>query len=533
MKKFASLLLSILLLASCVGCSMPGIGDDSGIATTEKAQTVIPDDTYNALENEFDSPSETAIDTEAMTGPFPVTTSDPGYVNAPIEITANFHGETVKILYGKDAVRNEFDLNETGEIVDDAIYCRNLTVEDILNVKFEWTGRSANGTQAIEYFKFASATCAAGEGFDLYAATRRAMSQMLTSGLLQDFNLIENGYINLSRPWYYVDAMREDLTIGGANFLAVGDISANAVLQTNVIFYNMGLAKMFGKTDPVTLVLEGRWTLDALIELSSDVYVDKDKSGSKTAADDYGFTQISYLDNDAFYSGSDMKFMIADPTGEGYVKFADDLTSVKAGDLSAKLFAFLDAPSSYVESALSAGADYSIPFKEDRALFCHGMLALADTTAFDFEHGILPIPKYDLNQEQYVTTLSDKAVYWGIGNYLFVGRSLMSSAVIEAMSTFGYRDVTPAIFENVMKMRFSDSKAGGKADMFELILKSVRIDLGKFLQESRKEVTFFAQCVSFSADKWGAELKQVSSLLTKCESELNNSIAYAIEEQQK
>ena len=531
--RLTSILLVLLLLTSLFGCSMPGIGTDSGEGTEKKPAATVPEDVFLEETTSVDG-VELETETEFLgpfTEPVPVTTPEPGYIANPIEFTVNFHGEAVKVLYGNDADRNEFDLNETGEIVDDAIYLRNLKAEELLNVKFEWTGMSANGTQANEYFKFASAACAAGEGFDLYAATRRAMSQMLTSGLLQDFNLIENGYIDLSKPWYFTTAEREDLTIGGANFLAVGDISANAVLQTNVIFYNMRLTEKLGKTDPVTLVLEGRWTLDALIQLASDVYVDQDNSGSKTVADDYGFVQVSYLDNDAFYSGSGMKFMDIDPTGEVYVKFTDDIDSAKAGDLSAKLFAFLDSPSSYVGSALSAGADYSIPFAEDRALFCHGKLALADTTVFEFEHGILPIPKYDLNQEQYVTTLSDKAVFWGISNYLYADRSLMSSAVIESMSLFGYRDVTPAIFENVMKIRYSNPSS--KTDMFDLILESVRIDLAKLLQESHKVTTLFDQSVSTSADMWALELKQVRKLLTKYESNINSSIAYAIEEQQK
>jgi hypothetical protein len=107
----------------------------------------------------------------------------------------------------------------------------------------------------------------------------------------------------------------------------------------------------------------------------------------------------------------------------------------------------------------------------------------------------------------------------------------MSSAVIESMSLFGYRDVTPAIFENVMKSRYSNPSS--KTDMFDLILESVRIDLAKLLQESHKVTTLFDQSVSTSADMWALELKQVRKLLTKYESNINSSIAYAIEEQQK
>lgn len=538
--RLTSILLVIILLASLLGCSMPGIGTDSGEGTEKKPAATVPEDIFLEETTSVDG-VELETETEFLgpfTEPVPVTTPEPGYIADPIEFTVNFHGEAVKVLYGNDSERNEFEVNETGEIVDDAIYRRNVTVEEILNIKFEWKGMNALSSHANDYVYHAGAMTGAGEGFDIYAATRRAMAQLLTKGYLQDFNLIQDGYIDLSKPWYFTTAEREDLTIGGANFLAAGDISANAILQMNVIFYNVGFAESYGHKDIVSKVEEGKWTLDTLIELSKVAYVDFDGSGNKSDADLYGFTQAQYLDSDAFYSGSGLQFFKIDPTGDNFVLHSDDMTSQKAAELNKKLFAFFDAPSSYTGTPYSLDGKYTLPFVSGGAMFCHAVLASADVggelSTLDFEYGILPIPKYDENQEQHVTTLSNQAVFWGINNYLEKERSLMSSAVIETMALRGYMEVTPALFEATMKMRFTSESKSKAADMFELIRDSVRIDVGRLFSETAYALpTLFANGVVTSADHWiiSASNSQNRALIRRGESELNRSIEYAMQEQ--
>lgn len=538
--RLTSILLVLILLASLLGCSMPGIGTDSGEGTEKKPAATVPEDIFLESTTSVDG-VELETETEFLgpfTEPVPVTTPEPGYTFGDVDEKFDFGGETVKIFYGSNAVRNEFDPDLTGEIVNDSFYSRNRKVEDKLHVNFEWKGMNALSSHANDYVYHAGAMTGAGEGFDIYAATRRAMAQLLTKGYLQDFNLIQDGYIDLSKPWYFTTAEREDLTIGGANFLAAGDISANAILQMNMIFYNVGLAESYGHKDIVSKVEEGKWTLDTLIELSKVAFVDFDGSGNKSDADLYGFTQAQYLDSDAFYSGSGLQFFKIDPTGDNFVLHSDDMTSPKAVELNKKLFDFFDAPSSYTGTPYSLDGKYTLPFVSGGALFCHAVLASADVggelSTLDFEYGILPIPKYDENQEQHVTTLSNHAVYWGINNYLEKERSLMSSAVIETMALRGYMEVTPALFEATMKMRFTSESKSKAADMFELIRDSVRIDVGTLFSETAYALpTLFANGVVTSADHWiiSASNSQNLALIRRGESELNKSIEYAMQEQ--
>ncbi len=532
--RLITLLCALLLLASAWGCSMPGIGDESADNT---AGTVIPGiDTDLATFEESTEP-EFPTDTEEMTLPFgtePVPeTTDPHALPS-----LDFNGETIKILYGSDAERNEFDPDLSGDLLDDSIFARNIAIEEQLDVTLEWASQPSNASNAATFVEYALNMSNAGEPFDIYAATRRAMAKLLTSALLRDFNKIENSYIDLSAPRYPA-RLAEDLTIGGSVFLVTGDISANSLLQMNCIFYNVGLAENLGMIkDIAPMVSDGTWTLDALIELSNGLYVDQDGSGNKTSVDNYGFCCASYLNSDSFYSGSGLKFFEVGKTSESLAVPSDDLYSEKAFNLSEKLYGFFYDPNSYVQTPYAIEENYNLPFIEERALFCHNVLGMANTdlNKTGFEYGILPIPKYDIEQEEYITTLSNKAVFWGIN--LYSAKNTVSSAVIEAMAHAGYSSIAPAIFESTMKYRYSQdySSAVEAQEIYDLMRCSISVDLGKLFSEDTSALTStFANCVTSSASSWNITVSVASfrAQMTRGEKQLGNSLENAIAKQDK
>ena len=536
--RLTSLLLVLLLLASSIGCSMPGIGTDSGEGTQEKATTTVPPEDIVIEETTWDSVEETDIpaDTTEFVGPYtepvPVTTPDPFLTDDPPELPDYNFGETVRILFGSDAVWNEFSNESSGAIIDDSTYMRKIKVEERFNVKLETTEAASNASHAAEYVDLAKNMHNAGEPFNIYSASRRAMSMMLSSNLLRDLSEMEN--VDLSKPWY-PETLTEDLAVKGAVFFVTGDISPNAILEMNAIFYNKSVAERFERKNIVSRVIEGTWTLDALMELSQGVYIDEDASGSKTAGDMYGFTQSSYLYNDAFYSGSDLKFYQADPTSAGYVIASDDMKSAKANELATKLYAFFEDPSSFVGPSYNSAetVDFASPFADGMALFCHGTLSLADKDGairkLEAEYGILPIPKYDTNQEEYITTLSSKAVFWGVNRYS--EKDDMNGALIEAMAYYGYTDVAPVVYENVMKQRYAG--AGESAEMYDLLRASIRVDIGKMFAENASAINdLFSKCVRNGASEWQIQVSVTSfrQQTMRAEKELENIFERALKE---
>ena len=91
--------------------------------------------------------ADTAMETEE-TGP---ATDENGYLCDDLP-ELDFGGETVNLLYWSDVENQEFIAEElTGEVVNDAIYQRNTTVEDRLNIRYNWIGTPGNGGSIDKY----------------------------------------------------------------------------------------------------------------------------------------------------------------------------------------------------------------------------------------------------------------------------------------------------------------------------------------------------------------------------------------------
>jgi hypothetical protein len=93
----------------------------------------------------------------------------------------------------------------------------------------------------------------------------------------------------------------------------------------------------------------------------------------------------------------------------------------------------------------------------------------------DIVYGILPMPKYDKNQESYNTCVDNSYTLYGICNDTQDGDR--ASAVIQALGYYGKTYTTPAIFDVTFKGKFSKDPAF--IDMFDEIRNGVGFDVGR------------------------------------------------------
>ena len=66
----------------------------------------------------------------------------------------------------------------------------------------------------------------------------------------------------------------------------------------------------------------------------------------------------------------------------------------------------------------------------------------------------------------------------------------MTGAVLECLGSEGYRQVTPALFETSMKLKYASGQ--DDSDMYDLIRSSIYIDLGRIFTTSFSNVTYSA-----------------------------------------
>lgn len=427
-----------------------------------------------------------------------------GYLKDDLPEDLNYGGSTINVLYWSDVENQEFEADEfTGEIVNDAIYQRNLNVEDGLGVKFNWVGTPGNNGNTDSYVSKVRGSVTAGDNaYDILAAYSRSIMASVVNGLTADLSQLE--YIDFEKPWW-PDNLISEAMINDRLYLASGDISTNMLHMMYCVYYNRQMIEDYNLENPTDLVFAGTWTLDKLVEMTTDMYVDLNGNGSEDVSDQYGFTITNYH-NDAFYTGSYLKLVEQDE--EKKLKISDDFYSEKAVSVIEKLGPWENSADVYL------AGDYETPFTEGRALFNINRAHYASKALRDSEvsYGIVPVPKYNEEQESYRTVMGNPVTLYGVT--INCDKKEMAGAVLESLASNAYRLTTPAIFENNMKAKYSDDDIN--AQMYDIVRGTVSFDLGRFLNKYLSNITdiFFGALVS-NNNSWASTSAKYKKALDK------------------
>ena len=149
----------------------------------------------------------------------------------------DFGGNEVRVLYDNKFIMPDFFVeSENGEAVNDAIYNRNLSVEERLKIKLAFTGEAGSDGNQQKYVAAAMNDVKSGDNsFSVYGAYSRTIPLLSMQGGLM--NLLDTKYFDVDKPWW-PDALTDECTINGKLFFATGDISTNALWNMCAIYYN-------------------------------------------------------------------------------------------------------------------------------------------------------------------------------------------------------------------------------------------------------------------------------------------------------
>ena len=510
-KLIALLCALVMLLSLFASCANTGSGDET---TADNAST------------------EASVQPEETKDP---NYDDSGYLKSSLPVL-DYKGEDVNLLVWEDVERPEFEVleSETGlDIVKDAIYERNMKVESILNVNLVWTEQVGDSNDLKAFVSYVQNCHSSGVYYDIIATYSRTAASLSANSLLMDLNTVEDSYLDFDKPWWPA-TMLETCSIKDSLFFISGDISTNLLHFMYAIYYNMDMLKNLGLEDPVAMVDNKTWTIDKLIEMSTDLYQDADQTGGASDDDIFGFTS-NYYHLEAFYSGSGMKLL--EPATDGKVlKISDDYTSQKTVDLVDKLASWFAQGDTYVNPA-GGSLKNDLVFAEGRALFTQNRVYIADAQYgggklrnADWEYGILPNPLYDENQEDYITLLGNPFTLWCIMDN--AADPSMSTAVIECMASEAYRKTTPALFENNMKYRYTPDVAnkGDSTRMFDIIHDNISFDLGRMFAAEMNYMSERPLRAALDGLSWVTAGKQQVNALKKNLADLNKGLANALGE---
>lgn len=450
MKKIAlrilTALLTVLVILPLAACGK-GTENDQSSTTTSAANASDP--AVTTTENPYDAA---------------------GYLKDSLDPSVRFDGKTFNILYWNDQEHEEFFTeNMTGDLINDALYTRNQAVEERMGIKFAYVGTKGNASNVAAFTQVINNSIQAGDhAYDLVGAHSYTIGNAASKNLL--YNLNDCDYLDWEKPWWPAGLI-DQATINDKLFFASGDISANVLYMMYVTFFNKQILEDFKLEDPYTLVDEGKWTIDKMFEMCSGIYSDLNGNGIKDIGDQYG--QYAYtLHLDTFLTGSNV--IIVD-ISSGKPVFSDDFLGEKVVNLQSKVRSFFtDSNDGYLLTVNSSVHQY---FGQGISLFWNDRCraAIRYFADKDISFGIIPDPKYDEEQENYVTCLGNPFTPYAIPSDSQTPD--MAAAVMECMASESYRQVSPALYETALKLKYSQDNVSSR--MFDTVRATLCFDLGR------------------------------------------------------
>jgi len=328
----------------------------------------------------------------------------------------------------------------------------------------------------------------------MFAAYSMIPASLMMNGVLVD--LLSNDILHFDAPWWN-EKMVDSCTLYDKMYFCTGDISYELLGQLFAMQFNKDMAASVGLSEYLTqtygvetlydLVESGDWTIDTMMTIAKQFYEDKD--GTKTQDDRFGFvTTVVALD--AFWAGSNLRYL--EQGNDGSIIVSDDMGSTKASDLAAKFVEFMKHPSVSVYSsfaqAINGNGNGVWEFhlwKGNQSLMYLGNLSYV-LEEVPFDKGVLPVPKHDQDQEDYLTCSGFPFAMWGIARSATNYDDLCY--VLECLASESYRKITPAYFDQALQGRQDTQK---DYNMLELIRQSAFIDGGRVMTKAFNEWTYY------------------------------------------
>ena len=415
----------------------------------------------------------------------------PNPIAANLPADLNWNGEQIHILHWSDPENPEFEeATITGDKVRNAIFERNNNIEDRLNVELKWYGQPGDGGNISSFVKHVEAQYNNGtQMYDLVIAYSRTIGLAAINGYLYNLATItENNYMDLSKPWWPPQLV-ETVNFGDDYYFISGDMSNNVLYMMRCIFYNKDLFTRYQLESPYTMVYDGKWTLDKMIEITSDRFEELDGNNQPSDGDMYGFVSCDYICS-SFIPGSNLR-CIDDNPGEGDVlMISPDYGSAKMVKLVNKLGNWMATDSVRIHwgdvESIDTRGNVTGAFSKGKSLMLigHSVNARSYSSQQNFNFGIMPVPKYDEKQVNYYTGMGNPYSLYSIfvdfrdreGQTRNETLSMLSS-VLECWASEGYRLTTPEIFEVNMQLKYSAGQ--DETNMFEYIRSGITFDLGQ------------------------------------------------------
>lgn len=207
--------------------------------------------------------------------------------------------------------------------------------------------------------------------------------------------------------------------------------------------------------------------------MTCEIYTDLNGNDTRDNEDFYGlYAQNTCFDNLYYSSG----MTCINPDKERGMVVSPDFGSEKMATLVEKL---CDAFNHTVGCKWGQEDNGEVvkSFVNQNSIYLMSGLEVAsvDLRSVNFDYGVLPTPKWDETQENYICTTAYTGALWSIP--IDAKNIDMSSAVMEALAVEGYYNVAPAFYEVSLKVKYSSDD--DSARMYDILREARTYDFGR------------------------------------------------------
>ena len=373
----------------------------------------------------------------------------------------DFGGKDFRIFYQKryttDAISP--DGKESGDVLNDAVYRRNIAMEDRFNVRIV----GIEGEEGPMVDTMMKAVAAGEDAYELFLGHTMSSGKAALSGYFH--NWYDIPHINFDKPWFPQSTI-EQLRINDRMYMAMSDMCLSFASNTYCVYFNKGMLANYDITNIYDLVREGKWTIDAMADISKELYQDLNGSGTADAGDQFGFASP--------FSSHCATWPIA--CAVQTMQFNDDgtVTSVMASERAATMTEKLrdlynNNVGSYLHTSKDAGeGEMETEFMNGNIGFITNGLILAEEELRDvtFDYGIIPYPKLDEAQDGYYTVPGGSVSCFA--SPVTAADTELVGALSAAMSRESWVSVLPVYYDVVLKVKGARDEAS--VEMLDIIL---------------------------------------------------------------
>lgn len=453
MKRILTLFLALMLVVSCF--AFTACKGDDGKGGTDKPSTDKDSDTDKELD--LEDIGDLIVDSEAT-------------LDIPSDL--NYNGYVCNVFapdpYGPSAFYTDA-LNNTP--VNDALYNRNLKMEDTLGVKIE--AISLDTSAGNQSQKFIDEVLAGNHSFDFAAVhSTSACAALIMANAVLSFDNLE--YVDFSKPWWD-NGLAETCSVMGENYFALSPMCKGYYTNTSCILFNKDLAQEANLPNLYDIVKKGDWTVDKVIEITRNFSEDLNNDGIFNEED-----KLAIVSDDTAY----MNFWLGAFRQSTISKGENDEPTITAN--SSRMQNAIEKLNSLFHTGrrgivydmsdrIDGDDEWLRAFAEGRILFqvciVGNAVGLRD---HDINFGILPLPKLNSDQERYGSWVDP----WGL--ILCVPSNCedteRTGAILEAMSYHSYHMLYPAIIQQ--SIYGSGARDMESIEMLEIIYDNMFFDFG-------------------------------------------------------